>query len=55
VVVFDIMLLAHGWALKQWHFGPNYTVDEYIRLQTRYVLASLIAHHCRGDYAQLLG
>ena len=55
LAVFDIMLLAHGWALKHWHFGPNYTVDEYIRLQTRYVLASLIAHHCRGDYAQLLG
>lgn len=41
VVVFDIMLLAHGWALKHWHFGPHYTLDEYIRLQTQYVLASL--------------
>lgn len=41
LVVLDIVLLAHGWALKQWHFGSNYTLDEYIRLQTRYVLASL--------------
>lgn len=43
LVVFDIMLLAHGWALKHWHFGANYSLDEYIRLQTRYVLASLRA------------
>jgi len=41
LAVFDIMLLAHGWALKHWHFGSNYTLDEYIRLQTRYVLNSL--------------
>lgn len=41
LVVFDIMLLAHGWALKHWHFGPNYTLDDYIRLQTQHVLKSL--------------
>jgi AcrR family transcriptional regulator len=41
LAVFDIMLLAHGWALKHWHFGPNYTLDEYIRLQTGYLLTSL--------------
>lgn len=28
LTVFDIMLLAHGWALKHWHFGPTYTLDE---------------------------
>lgn len=43
LVVFDIMLLAHGWALKHWHFGPNYSLDDYIRLQTGHVLNSL---HC---------
>ncbi|MCV7257688.1 TetR/AcrR family transcriptional regulator [Mycobacterium shimoidei] len=42
LVVFDIMLLAHGWALKHWHFGPNYSLDDYIRLQTRHVLNSLL-------------
>lgn len=41
LVVFDIMLLAHGWALKHWHFGPNYSLDDYISLQTHYVLNSL--------------
>jgi len=41
LVVFDIMLLAHGWALKHWHFGPIYSLDDYIRLQTRHVLNAL--------------
>ena len=43
LTVFDIVLIAHGWALKHWHFGPIYTVDEYIRLQTRHVLDALVA------------
>jgi AcrR family transcriptional regulator len=54
IVVFDIMLLAHGWALKHWHFGPMYTLDEYIRLQSRYILNPLIPHDRRADYADLL-
>lgn len=55
IVVFDIMLVAHGWALKHWHFGPIYTLDEYTRLQTRYILNSLIPPDYRADYAQFLG
>ncbi|WP_407689034.1 TetR/AcrR family transcriptional regulator [Mycobacterium sp. HUMS_1102779] len=43
LTVFDIVLIAHGWALKHWHFGPTYTVDEYIRLQTRHVLNALLS------------
>jgi hypothetical protein len=42
LIVFDIMLIAHGWALQRWHFGPLYTVEEYIRLQTRHVLDALV-------------
>jgi AcrR family transcriptional regulator len=55
LTVVDIMLIAHGWALKHWHFGPVYTVEEYIRLQTRHMLRSLIADGGRADYAHLLG
>jgi AcrR family transcriptional regulator len=54
LTVFDIMLIAHGWALKHWHFGPIYTVDEYIRLQTRHVLNLLVSDGRRADYAHLL-
>jgi AcrR family transcriptional regulator len=55
IMVFDIMLLAHGWALKHWHFGTLYSLDDYTRSQTRYVLSSLISPDHRGRYAHLLG
>jgi len=54
LTVFDIMLLAHGWALKHWHFGPIYTIDEYIGLQTRQVLNALVADGRRADCAHVL-
>jgi AcrR family transcriptional regulator len=54
LTVLDIVLLAHGWALKRWHFGPAYTVDEYIRLQTRHTLNALIHDSRRADYAYVL-
>lgn len=54
LIVFDIMLLAHGWALKQWHFGTIYSVDQYIALQTRHVLTGLIADDRRADYPHVL-
>jgi AcrR family transcriptional regulator len=54
LTVFDIMLLAHGWALKHWHFGPTYTLDEYIALQIGHVLGGLIADDRRVDYAHVL-
>jgi AcrR family transcriptional regulator len=54
LTVFDIMLLAHGWALKHCHFGMIYSIDRYIALQTRHVLTGLIADDRRADYAHVL-
>lgn len=54
LAVYNIMMLAHGWALKHWHFGPVYSVDEYIRLQTRHILHALIRDIRRADYARVL-
>lgn len=54
LIVFDIMLLAHGWALKHWHFGPIYSIDRYIALQIRHLLTGLIADDRRADYAHVL-
>lgn len=31
LVTYRIVLLAHGWALKSWHFKRITTLDEYIR------------------------
>ncbi|HEY5856930.1 MAG TPA: TetR/AcrR family transcriptional regulator [Aldersonia sp.] len=44
LVAFDLMLVAHGWALKHWHFAPMYTVEQYIAAQTDLMLRSLLAH-----------
>ncbi len=54
LAVFDIMLLAHGWALKHWHFRPLYRLDEYIRLQTRHTLNALLPAQHRGRYRHLV-
>lgn len=42
LVVFDAMMLAHGWALKQWHFGSHYSLDSYIEAQTNVLLRTLL-------------
>lgn len=41
LVVFDLVMLAHGWALKHWHFAPRYTLHRYIDAQLTTVLRSL--------------
>lgn len=42
VIVFDAMMLAHGWALKHWYFGSHYSLDSYIDAQTGVLLRSLL-------------
>ncbi|MGV9711081.1 TetR/AcrR family transcriptional regulator [Gordonia sp. NPDC003424] len=54
LVVFDLMMLAHGWALKHWHFAPapgaqragrsdaGYDLDRYIAAQLRFTLSALV-------------
>lgn len=54
LMVFDLLLLAHGWALKHWHFGALYTVDEYIALQVRFVLNTIVPAERRDKYAHLM-
>jgi AcrR family transcriptional regulator len=54
LVTYDLMLLAHGWALKRWHFAPVHTVESYVRAQTALVLGSLVAPAHRRRYRHLL-
>lgn len=54
LIVFDLMLLAHAWALKHWHFAKLYTVDEYTRLQIRFVLNTIVPADRRSQYGHLL-
>ena len=36
------MMLAHGWALKHWHFAPEFDLPGYIDAQLRITLRSLV-------------
>ena len=54
LVTYDLMLMAHGWALKRWHFGPRFNVEEFVRAQTGLVLGSVVAPAHRRRYRHLL-
>lgn len=43
LVAFDLLIIAHGWALKHWHFAPAYDVEQYIAAQTDLMLRGLCA------------
>jgi AcrR family transcriptional regulator len=30
VLIYQIVLIAHGWALKSWYFKPRLSIDQYI-------------------------
>lgn len=51
---YNVLLLAHAWALKHWYFERTLTFDEYVRRQTAMILASLITPRRRRSYAALL-
>lgn len=54
LVTFDAMMVAHAWALKHWHFGGRFTVDQYARAQLRLLLGGLIVPERRERYGRLL-
>ena len=41
LVAFDLLMIAHGWALKHWHFAPAYDVERYVAAQTDLMLRGL--------------
>ncbi|MFW0785430.1 TetR/AcrR family transcriptional regulator [Gordonia sp. CPCC 206044] len=62
LAVFDMMMLAHGWALKHWHFAPPagaqragrssapYELDTYIGAQLRFLLPALVVPDRLDEY-----
>ena len=42
MVAYNILMAGHTWALKNWHFKQNTTLDEYTRMQTKFYLDALI-------------
>ncbi len=35
----NISVLGHMWTFRRWFFGRHYTIDDYIRMQTDYILS----------------
>ena len=44
------MMLAHGWALKHWHFAPEFDLEHYTAAQLRFVLPTLVVADRVDDY-----
>lgn len=55
LVSYDLLLLAHGWALKHWYFERTLALDDYVAKQTSLVLGSLVQPRRRRSYRRLLG
>ena len=55
IVAYDLLLLAHAWALKHWYFERTLGFDDYVNHQTALMLRSIIEPRHRRKYAALLG
>jgi len=55
LAVYDLMMLAHAWALKRWHFAGTFTVEDYIRAQTELLLRALLHPQRITEYRHLVG
>ena len=51
---YNLLLLAHAWALKHWYFERTVAFEDYVAKQTASVLRSLLPPRLRRTYAALL-
>lgn len=54
LVAYNLLLLAHAWALKHWYFEQTRTLDSYIRDQLALALRAILADGLGDAYADLL-
>ena len=54
LAAYNLLLIAHGWALKHWYFEQSLDVDEYIAKQTALALQALVDPRRRRRYHRLL-
>ena len=52
-LAWDLMMLAHMWSLKHWHFGSRMSIDEYARLQFAVVVSAIIHQEVTTRYEYL--
>lgn len=54
LLAYDLLLLAHAWALKHWYFERTLDFDGYVARQTALVLRGVVAPRRRARYRHLL-
>jgi AcrR family transcriptional regulator len=52
---YDLLTVAHSWALKHWYFAPRLEFGEFVRTQTALLLSAAIPAEHRSRYSDLLG
>lgn len=55
VASYDLVMLAHMWALKHWHFGARLTLEQYADEQLRILLRGMVVPAQQQRYRHLLG
>jgi TetR/AcrR family transcriptional regulator, cholesterol catabolism regulator len=55
LAAYNLLMLAHSWALKHWYYEKRYTLDEFAAAQSALALRSLLPARLRRRYAVLLG
>lgn len=54
LVSHDLLLMAHGWALKHWYLEQTLQFDDYVTKQTALVLNAIVEPARRQHYQHLL-
>jgi TetR/AcrR family transcriptional regulator, cholesterol catabolism regulator len=54
LVSYDLLLMAHGWALKHWYFERTLGFEDYVSKQTALALSALVQPRRRRSYRRLL-
>lgn len=55
VFAYDLLTVAHSWALKHWYFSPRMSFEEFVRVQTALLLSTAVLPAHRDRYPDLLG
>jgi Tetracyclin repressor-like, C-terminal domain len=51
VLTYQIVLIAHGWALKSWYLKSRLSIDQYIRDSLDILLGAILTASGRKRYA----
>lgn len=55
VLSYDLLLIAHSWALKHWYFAPLMDFGQFVRAQAALMLSTVLRPEHRPAYTDLLG